>query len=102
MIHIRFDLTVETWLKVFCCVTFAATHRQAEHSGGLTSAVPVRQQILRRGKNLLLCIIVYLKFILHGTKPAILSSSDHPVTGRRSSSPEQTADASPPTDRRRS
>lgn len=38
-------------LNLNCCFHVVATHRQAEHPGGLTSAVPVRQQVLRRGEK---------------------------------------------------
>lgn len=37
------------------CFHLAATHRQAEHPGGLTSAVPVRQQVLRCGEKCFNC-----------------------------------------------
>ena len=70
----------ETWLKGFFC---AATHRQAEHSGGLTSAVPVRQQILRRGKRFLLRIFALVeRSVLRGKpkpsrcRPQIIQSLD--------------------------
>lgn len=85
----------------FCCLTFAATHGQAEHSGGLTPAVPVRQQVLRRGKGLLRRPDLYLKVCRARNQSGRLSP-DHPVPGGGSGSPEQTADAPPPTDRRRS
>lgn len=32
-------------------VVSAAAHRQAEHAAGVTPAVPVRQQVLRRGEK---------------------------------------------------
>lgn len=44
---------------MFCMFHFprVATHRQAEHTGGLTSTVPVRQQVLWCGEKSVLISI---------------------------------------------
>lgn len=50
-----------SFLKIICicCFPFVATHRQAEHPGGLTSTVPVRQQVLWCGEKIILILKRY-------------------------------------------